>query len=396
MSYFLPLSFTQARHADNWQEWIPSTPMHVALYNAFNWTPPDFGHVPLLVDQMGQKLSKRNADIDLSSFKDKQGIFPETMVNFSALLGWSHTQKSDVFNLEELEQIVCMHAPCPFIHDITVADQFQFNLKITRGNTVVSFEKLWFLQKAHAQRAAMNPNSPTFEEMAARVSKLVQENHSTEQLYVHLIHSCLFLLTIELRNPILKSRSIPEYVTPILQADAKSYTTAQEFLQRNSTFFTTSLTRPSYNPTSPPAGTAATEPIPITALHTAAAALSLVPASHWTVETHRFNISSYDGSAVVTPPQTTNTDTSPSPQETEKARVAADKRFKKELYHYLRWALSAGAPGPGIPETMAILGRDETMRRLDEARGLTTASESTPSKSPEEDRSWMGTLASLK
>lgn len=107
MSYFLPHSFTQARHADNWQEWIPSTPMHVALYNAFNWTPPDFGHVPLLVDQMGQKLSKRNADIDLSSFKDKQGIFPETMVNFSALLGWSHTQKSDVFNLEELEQIVC-------------------------------------------------------------------------------------------------------------------------------------------------------------------------------------------------------------------------------------------------------------------------------------------------
>lgn len=162
--------------------------MHVALYNAFNWTPPDFGHVPLLVDQMGQKLSKRNADIDLSSFKDKQGIFPETMVNFSALLGWSHTQKSDVFNLDELEQIVCMPLRSRVsVTKFTVADRFQFNLKITRGNTVVSFEKLWFLQKAHAQRAAMNTNSPTFEDMVARVSKLVQENHSTEQLYVHVI-----------------------------------------------------------------------------------------------------------------------------------------------------------------------------------------------------------------
>lgn len=67
---------------------------------------------------------------------------------------------------------------------INETDEFQFNLKITRGNTVVAFEKLWFLQKAHAQRAAMN-NSPTFEDMISRVSKLVQEDHSTEQLYVH-------------------------------------------------------------------------------------------------------------------------------------------------------------------------------------------------------------------
>lgn len=80
--------------------------MHVALYNAFNWTPPSFGHVPLLVDMAGQKLSKRNADIDLSSFRDKQGVFPETLINWAALLGWSHTQKSDVFDLKELEQIV--------------------------------------------------------------------------------------------------------------------------------------------------------------------------------------------------------------------------------------------------------------------------------------------------
>lgn len=80
--------------------------MHIALYNAFNWTPPLFGHVPLLVDKSGQKLSKRNADIDISFFRDQQGILPATLVNFAALLGWSHSQKSDVLSLEELEQIV--------------------------------------------------------------------------------------------------------------------------------------------------------------------------------------------------------------------------------------------------------------------------------------------------
>lgn len=86
---------------------MPSTPMHMALYNAFKWTPPSFAHVPLLVDKSGQKLSKRNADIDLSSFRDHQGIFPSTLVNFASLLGWSHSEKSDVFSLKELEQIVC-------------------------------------------------------------------------------------------------------------------------------------------------------------------------------------------------------------------------------------------------------------------------------------------------
>lgn len=125
------------------------------------------------------------------------------------------------------------------------------------------------------------------------------------------------------------------------------------------------------------------------------------------METHKFNISSYDGASTVlesTPPAEST--------DPEKARVAADKKFKKELYHYLRWALSAGAPGPGIPETMIILGREETVRRLAEARELTREAETglspvaarrakergAKAKQPVEDeagqdRSWMGSLA---
>lgn len=148
--------------------------------------------------------------------------------------------------------------------------------------------------------------------------------------------------------------------------------------------------------------------MPLSALHTAAAALSLVPESHWNAETHRSNISSYDGSGAIAD--------SASPadaSEDEAARIAKDKTFKKELYHYLRWALSAGAPGPGIPETMEILGRAESVRRLEEARKLTTSAESqdiNSSKTPlafslkgrraggpkganDTDHSWMGSLA---
>ncbi|KAJ5371159.1 Glutamate--tRNA ligase [Penicillium cataractarum] len=336
-------------HVIRGTEWMPSTPMHMALYNAFKWTPPQFGHVPLLVDKSGQKLSKRNADIDLSSFKDQQGIFAATLVNFAALLGWSHSQKSDVFSLEELEQI--------------------FNLKITRGNTVVAFEKLWFLQKAHAQRFAAT-GGPQFDEMANRVCAAVEESHSMDNL-----------------TSILQGRTLFEYIAPLLHADAKTYTTAEEFTKRNSTFFTSQLDRPSYTPTASSASTEAPT-VPMQALHTAAAALTLVPPAHWTIETHRANITSYDGSDAVTIPSETADVVNP------------DKIFKKELYHYLRWALSASAPGPGIPEIMTILGQEETLRRIQDAKALTQSlvpqtGRRVPKgeKKLQEDKSWMGTLA---
>jgi glutamyl-tRNA synthetase len=101
--------------------------------------------------------------------------------------------------------------------------------------------------------------------------------------------------------------------------------------------------------------------VPVSTLHIAATALCLVPESHWTAETHRLNIASYNGAAV---------DFLDSDKSVAKEDLAADRAFKRELYHFLRWALSAGAPGPGIPETMEILGRTESIRRLEEARGL--------------------------
>lgn len=186
----------------------------------------------------------------------------------------------------------------------------------------------------------------------------------------------------------LQGRTLSEYITPLLRADAKSYTTAQEFVERNLTFFTTKLDRVPYIPASTTSDS--TPSVPMLALHTAAAALTLVPPSHWDIETHRFNISSYDGSESVVLPEGSDSSTK-----------ALDKTFKKELYHYLRWALSASAPGPGIPETMTILGRDETLRRLQDAKTLTQClvprvgrrvPKSSGNSKETDDRSWMGSL----
>lgn len=68
---------------------------------------------------------------------------------------------------------------------ISTTNVHQFNLKITRGNTVVAFEKLWFLQKAHAQRFAAT-GGPEFDEMVSRVTKAVEETYPAAQLYVYI------------------------------------------------------------------------------------------------------------------------------------------------------------------------------------------------------------------
>jgi glutamyl-tRNA synthetase len=78
------------------------------MYNAFKWEPPDFAHVSLLVGENRQKLSKRNSDLDVSYFRDKMGVFPDTLTNFVALLGWSHDRKNDIMDLQELADSVCV------------------------------------------------------------------------------------------------------------------------------------------------------------------------------------------------------------------------------------------------------------------------------------------------
>jgi glutamyl-tRNA synthetase len=71
------------------------------MYQAFGWEPPAFAHVGLLLDKDRQKLSKRTGSIDISEWRNK-GVFPETLTNFLALLGWSHKAKSDVMSMEDL------------------------------------------------------------------------------------------------------------------------------------------------------------------------------------------------------------------------------------------------------------------------------------------------------
>ncbi len=108
-------------HVIRGEEWLPSAPLHVLLYEAFGWqdTMPRFAHLPLLLKPEGKgKLSKRDGDRlgfpvfplewhdpktgEVSSGYRESGYFPEAVVNFLALLGWNPGTEQEIFSLDEL------------------------------------------------------------------------------------------------------------------------------------------------------------------------------------------------------------------------------------------------------------------------------------------------------
>ncbi len=85
------------------EEWIPSTPKHVLLYQAFGWPPPLFCHLPLLRNSDRSKISKRKNPTSLDWYRT-QGYLPEAMVNFLALMGFAPAEGegSEVFDRAQL------------------------------------------------------------------------------------------------------------------------------------------------------------------------------------------------------------------------------------------------------------------------------------------------------
>jgi glutamyl-tRNA synthetase len=84
-------------------DWLPSAPKHVLLYEAFGWEAPVFVHVPLVLGEDGKKLSKRHGAVSVEDFR-KQGYLPEAVFNFLALLGWAPGEgdEQEIFTVEEL------------------------------------------------------------------------------------------------------------------------------------------------------------------------------------------------------------------------------------------------------------------------------------------------------
>jgi len=112
-------------HVIRGEDHITNTPKQLLIYEALGWEPPQFAHLPLILGPDRSKLSKRHGATSVSDYQE-QGYLPEALINFMAFLGWNPGDEREVLSLEEL---------CK-----------EFSLeKIQKGGAVFNVEKLnWY------------------------------------------------------------------------------------------------------------------------------------------------------------------------------------------------------------------------------------------------------------
>jgi nondiscriminating glutamyl-tRNA synthetase len=95
--------YMKITHVIRGEEWLPSTPKHIQLYEYFGWPIPQFAHLPLLLNPDKSKLSKRQGDVATDDYR-KKGYLPEALINFVALLGWNTQDEQEIFSMPELKE----------------------------------------------------------------------------------------------------------------------------------------------------------------------------------------------------------------------------------------------------------------------------------------------------
>ena len=88
-------------HVIRGEDHLMNTPKHLQLFEALGAQPPQYAHIPLILNPDGSKMSKRDVGAAVGDYP-RQGFLSAAVVNFIALLGWSSKSDDEIFTLIEL------------------------------------------------------------------------------------------------------------------------------------------------------------------------------------------------------------------------------------------------------------------------------------------------------
>lgn len=148
-------------HVIRGEEWLPSVPKHILLYQYFGWEIPKMAHLPLLLNPDKTKLSKRQGDVAVEDYKAK-GYLKEGLINFIALLGWNPGDEREIFTIDELIK--------------------EFSLeRVGKSGAVFNIDKLNWINLQHIHRKSEKEMIPILREILA-TSKYSNQNFPDEFL----------------------------------------------------------------------------------------------------------------------------------------------------------------------------------------------------------------------
>ncbi len=220
-------------HVIRGEEWLPSTPKHLFISDAFGWELPKFAHLPLLLNPDKSKLSKRQGDVAVNDYLAK-GYLPDALVNFIALLGWNPTGDREIYSQDELAAV--------------------FDLKkINKAGAVFNLEKLNWLNQHYLRAmpqddylALAHPfiaDKTDDHSFADRVLLLVRARATFPQDVEHLTAACfqssldysrvnLLWKTETTEQAIDRLCAIRDFLTSVTETECTSVTAAQTFEER--------------------------------------------------------------------------------------------------------------------------------------------------------------------
>src|SRR3989344_2735790 len=169
-------------HVIRGEEFIPSTPKHILLYQAFGWNVPAFAHLPLILDKNRKKLSKRFGDVAVREYVDK-GYLKEALLNFIAFLGWNPKTTQEIFSVDELATAF----------DLT---------KVNRAGAVFEVEKLDFINRRWQKKLNLGTKDPLFE----KTKKLLPTNAGPK-----LLEAVWPLVLERIKGPSELEEKLPEF-----------------------------------------------------------------------------------------------------------------------------------------------------------------------------------------
>lgn len=267
-------------HIIRGEEWLPSVPKHILLFQYFGWDVPKLAHLPLLLNPDRSKLSKRQGDVAVEDYRTK-GYLKEAIVNFIALLGWNPGDEREIFTLDELIK--------------------EFSLeRVGKAGAVFNVEKLNWLNFEHLRK---KPD--------AEVLVMLKE---------HLDRSAV------------SKRFEDEYLLNVIRAMRERVTFVKDFVEKSPYFF---RSPGEYE--------------------------SDVVKKRWQQETPaRIRKLAEEFSRLRNPQK--------EDYEAALHRTAESLKInQRDLVHPVRLAVSGMGAGPGLYDILFILGKEETIRRMNSA-----------------------------